>query len=43
MHFFIGKIQTRNEDLQKNLHGAFHRSMPIYFLTPIYTAGGLGK
>ena len=43
MNFIKVKIQTNDEGLRKTMHEAFHRSLLIYFLTPLYAAGAINK
>jgi hypothetical protein len=38
MSFIRGRIQTNSEKLQKVIHGAFYKSLLIYFFTPLYAA-----
>ena len=42
INFLKGKIQTKNEDLRKTIHGSFMRSLMIYFFTTLDTAGAVG-
>ena len=38
-----GKIRSNDENTNALIFSAFYRSLLIYFLTPIYAAGGINK
>ena len=41
--YIKGKIQTKDKELQQLIHGAFYRSVLIYYFTPLLGAGIVSK
>ena len=41
--YLRGRIQTRSDELQRLILGAFYKSLLIYFFTPIAAAGAIKK
>ena len=41
--YIKGTIQSNNKELQQLIHGAFYRSLLIYYFTPLLGAGVVSK
>ena len=39
LHILRGKLNSSNEELTALIYGAFHRSLAIYYFTPLFSAG----
>ena len=38
LHILRGKINSSNEELTALIYGAFHRSLAIYYFTPLFSS-----
>lgn len=38
-----GKLHTSSEELTQLIYGAFHRSLAIYYFTPLFAAGLINR
>lgn len=43
LHVLRGKLNTNDEDLTTLVYAAFHRSLVVYYFTPLFSAGLINR